>query len=201
MKAQNLFLIVVGVAVGLALVIGGAQLFERPYQFRGTLIEPAQSIARVTLTDQNGNAFTLPDPEGKVTLLFFGYTSCPDVCPTTLSDYRRIYERLGDRAGEVRFVFVTVDPERDTPARMGTYVERFNPEFVGLSGTEEELAPLWEAFYVYRELEAHEPGDPYLVDHTSRIYLLDQAGDLHLTFPFGLGAEAMAADVLEFLRG
>jgi protein SCO1/2 len=200
-KSHNLLFVGLGLALGLALVLGGAQVLRGPYQFKGTLIEPGRPIGPLTLADQHGREYVLGAADERLAVVFFGYTSCPDVCPTTLAEYRRVHDLLGERAQEVSFIFVTVDPERDTPERMGEYVARFNPAFIGLSGTEQELEPVWESFFVYREIDSHEPGDHYLVDHTSRTYVLDRDGLLRLTFPFGLEVEAMASDLRELLKG
>ncbi|HSR30941.1 MAG TPA: SCO family protein, partial [Anaerolineae bacterium] len=109
--------------------------------FRGTVLDEPVDVADFALTDENGGVFRLSDQQGNVVLLFFGYTSCPDVCPTTLATWRKIHEALGEDAERVRFVFVTVDPERDTAERLGMHVNAFNPDFIGLTGTPEELDP------------------------------------------------------------
>lgn len=147
-----------------------------------------------------GGEFTLSEQRGKVVLLFFGYTHCPDVCPTTLYDYKQIKERLGDDAAAVRFVFITVDPERDTRDLLQKYVTTFDPEFVALSDDRANLEPVYAAYGVYAEKNDVGSAAGYLIDHTARIYVIDPAGDLRLTFPFGMPAEAMAADVAHLLR-
>jgi protein SCO1/2 len=133
-------------------------------------------------------------------LLYFGYTSCPDVCPATLANYRQIHEQLSDRANQVKFVMITVDPERDTPEKVARYVTAFNPAFVGLSGSMEELKSIWDAYGIFVEKEDSGSAVGYLVSHTSRIFVIDQDGNLGLTFPFGLTAEDMASDIRHLLR-
>jgi protein SCO1/2 len=195
MKTQTMALVVVAIIAGVAVVLVGAQVFARPYSFQGSLIEPALDVGDFQLQDQHGETYRLSDRRGQVVLLFFGYTSCPDVCPTTLGEYKRLREALGEQAAGVDFVFVTVDPERDTAERLGDHLARFDPAFIGLSGSQEALEGVWEKFFVFREIEVHNPGESYLVDHTSRIYAVDHAGGLRLTFPFGMDTEQMAADI------
>ena len=186
----------------LTVVIGylGASGLLNPVVYQGSLIEPPIPAADFSLTDQSGRPFTLSDQEGKVVLIFFGYTSCPDVCPTTMADFKRITEILGEKASEVVFVMVTADPERDTPERMGAYVNAFHPGFVGLSGTPEELALVYADYGVFVEKEETDNAN-YEVSHTARVYVIDRDGSLRLTFPFGLGARAMADDIAHLLAG
>ena len=103
--------------------------------FRGSVLEEPVPVPELALIDQFGQPFHPEDQRGQVVLLFFGYTSCADVCPTTLASWRRVREALGEDAARARFVFVTVDPERDTPDRLGLHVNAFHPDFVGLTGT------------------------------------------------------------------
>lgn len=201
MSRRSVLYLTVGVLLGVVGVLLGAFAFQRPYQYQGSLIEPPLQAGDFTLQDQHGNSFRLADQRGRVVLLFFGYTSCPDVCPTTLAEFKQVRERLGDKAAGVRFVFVTVDPERDTPERVGEYVRRFDPAFIGLSGTEAELQPVWDGYFVFREIPEHAPGSNYLVGHTGNVYAIDPQGNLRLTFPFGMAAESMADDVAHLLQG
>ncbi len=195
MKTQSMALMLFAIVIGVAVVLVGAQLLARPYTFQGSLIEPALVIGDFELQDQHGDTFQLSERHGRVVLLFFGYTSCPDVCPTTLGEYKQIHQDLGDLADSVDFVFITVDPERDTADRIGAHLARFDPGFIGLSGSQEALQGVWDQFFVFREIEAHDPGEQYLVDHTSRIYAIDQSGALRLTFPFGMETSQMAGDI------
>ncbi len=170
--------------------------------FRGSVLSQPIAAADFTLTDQHGQPFRLSAQRGKVVLLFFGYTSCPDVCPTTLSAWKRVHEELGDEAERVRFVFVTVAPERDTPERLGLHVDLFNPDFVALTGTPDELGPVYEAYGVYYE-KLETPGSAlgYLVNHTSSGYVIDPQGDWRLRHAFGTMSADIAYDIRELLRG
>ena len=170
--------------------------------FRGSVWSQPIAATDFTLTDQHGQPFRLSAQLGKVVLLFFGYTSCPDVCPTTLSAWKRVHEELGDEAGRVRFVFVTVDPERDTPERLGVHMDLFNPDFIALTGTLDELEPVYEAYGVYYEkVEAPESALGYLVNHTSSGYVIDPQGNWRLRHAFGTMSADIVHDIRELLRG
>lgn len=167
-----------------------------PAGFRGSAIEPALPAVDFQLTDTSGSTFQLSDHQGDVVLLFFGYANCPDFCPTTLAEYKNIHEQLGERAADVRFVFVTVDPDRDSPAAIDQFVHAFDPSFIGLTGTEEQLQLVWQGYFVGRIPQVVEDSDlAYLVSHATRIYVVDKAGNLRLTFPFGMGVADMTHDI------
>jgi protein SCO1/2 len=196
--SRNLILAGVGALLGLALI--AAAVMARPYTYRGSLIEPAVPAQDFTLTRGDGSPFRLSDQRGKVVLLFFGYTTCPDVCPATLSEMRQVRDRLGDQADQVQFVFITVDPQRDTPERIGQYVAAFDPSFAGLSGSETELEPVWKSYWVYRAINQQDSAAGYLVDHSTRLYLIDKAGSLRLTFAFGTPVDDILQDVRHVLK-
>ncbi len=167
-----------------------------PAGFRGSAIEPATAAVDFELTDTSGSAFHLSDHRGEVVLLFFGYANCPDFCPTTLAEYKNIHEQLGDNAADVRFVFVTVDPDRDSPETIDQFVHAFDPSFIGLTGTEEQLQFVWEKYFVGRIPQVVEDSElGYLVSHATRIYVVDKAGNLRLTFPFGMAVADMTHDI------
>ncbi|RMF33812.1 MAG: SCO family protein [Chloroflexi bacterium] len=169
--------------------------------FRGTAIEPPRPAADFVLTDQDGRPFRLSDQRGHVVLLFFGYTHCPDVCPATLTTWKQVHEALGDDADRVRFVFITVDPERDTPERLKEHVTLFGPDFLGLTGPPEALEAVYKAFGVYREkVTTEESALGYLMNHTARTYLLDQEGRWVLSYAFGTPAEDIVHDIRQLLR-
>ncbi|HSJ58529.1 MAG TPA: SCO family protein, partial [Anaerolineae bacterium] len=147
-------------AVSLLLACGGPDL-------RGSVMQEPVDVPDFELVDQAGAPWRLSDHRGDVVLLFFGYTSCPDVCPTTLATWRSVHEQLGDEAQRVRFVFVTVDPERDTPEHLGRHVNVFNPDFVGLTGDPNDLAAVYDIFDVYYEkVDVPQSALGYLIDHT-----------------------------------
>jgi len=184
----------------LAMIVVGYIVLTMPAVYQGSLIDPPLPAEDFSLRDQFGQTFTLSEQKGKIVMIFFGYTSCPDVCPTTMADFKRIYELLGDKAKEVKFVMITADPERDTPQLMGNYVNAFQPDFIGLSGSPEELQEIYNAYGVFVEKEETDSSN-YLVSHTSRVYVIDRDGSLRLTFPYGLGARAMEKDLSNLLAG
>jgi cytochrome oxidase Cu insertion factor (SCO1/SenC/PrrC family) len=127
------------------------------------------------LVDGAGNAVTDQDFRGKFMLIYFGYTHCPDACPTALNDMAQALDKLGERRGRVAPIFITVDPERDTGPVIADYVAAFGPDFVGLTGTPEQLAQAKKAFHVYAAKHPTSDGD-YDMDHTSIIYMMDPSG-------------------------
>lgn len=191
--------------LGLVAVIVGFT-FTGPYTFRGSLIDPPVPAADFTLTDSQGSDFTLSNQSGSLVLIFFGYTTCPDVCPATLGEMKQIRERLladsrlADKADSVRYVFITVDPQRDTAERMGKYLATFDPTFIGLTGSEAQLNPVWKSYGVYRAISETESAAGYLVDHTARVYLVDQDGNLRLTYAFGTPVDDILQDVRYLLK-
>lgn len=170
-------------------------------QLRGGKIEPAQTAPDFTLTDQNGNPFTLSSMRGQVVLLYFGYTSCPDVCPLTLADLRSVYDKMGADAKHVRVVFVTVDPERDTHQVLKKYVGAFDPSFIGLRGTEKETRTAADSFGVkFKKTSLPNSALGYAMDHSAFIYVIDRSGKLRETLPFGAAREDILNDVELLVR-
>jgi protein SCO1 len=147
------------------------------------------------LTDQNDRPVTAEDYRGKVVLLYFGYTNCPDACPTTLTALAAVMHRLGPRAANMRVLFVSVDPERDTSTVLKRYVGFFGPQFVGLRGDDSEITALTKR---YRVAYHHEPPDRngyYAVDHSSAIFIFDTTGRARLLAQEGDNAQKIAQDL------
>ena len=191
---------VVQVGLGLLVLIGAVGVvtlfLPKTESFRGTLYEPANPAAEIELTQGNGSGFRLSEKRGDIVLLFFGYTSCPDVCPTTLSEMKRVMAELGADAERVQVVFVTVDPKRDTPEKLKEYVSIFNPSFIGLSGSMEALEKVWSDYGVYREEEElPNSATGYLVNHTARVYLIDRDGNLRLSYSYGTPTDDFVHDL------
>ena len=167
--------------------------------------QAAQVVPRYTLQDGQGNAITERSYRGEYVLMFFGYTHCPDVCPTTLLEVGNALRLLGEDAARVQAVFVSLDPQRDTPERLRAYLAHFHPRIVGLSGTPGQLRAAAEAFHVSygytvdgRDLaQAPEGREDYLVYHGSQLYLLGPDGALLDVFGFGSGA----GTIVEGVRG
>jgi protein SCO1/2 len=180
-----------------ALAILLTVLFSKPANFRGTLYgEPFLPAPEIALTDASGNLFSLSSNRGRITLVFFGYTFCPDVCPTTLAELKLAIDQLNDTdASQVQVVFISVDPDRDTVEGVQQYVERFNSNFIGLSGSLEELEPVWSGYGVYREIVDGTSATNYIINHTARVTLIDQDGNMRLTYGFQTPPEDIAHDI------
>ena len=194
------------VGISLFLVVSAAAvitfLFGRNDTFLGTsYAEPYPVAPDFSLTRANGETFRLSEQKDKVTLLFFGYTSCPDVCPTTMADLKRALDNLSSKnLKQVQVVFITVDPKRDTPERVQEYADHFNTEFIGLSGSEEELAKVWNAYGIYRLEVPGVSAAGYSVDHTARITMINKDGTMRVSFGFDTPVEDFIHDIQLLLR-
>jgi protein SCO1/2 len=198
---NKIWLLAVGVVVGLALTLAAGWYFlNRNYRYQGVVIEPPAPAANFTLIDQNGALFRLSDQQGQILLLFFGYTHCPDVCPITLSEYKRIKALLGDKADQVRFIYITVDPERDTAERMKAFLQNFDPTFIGLTADRETLEPVWKAYGVYQQKQDAGSAAGYLVDHSTRMYLIDSQGRWRINYPYGMDPAKIAQDLQHLMK-
>jgi protein SCO1/2 len=156
------------------------------------------ATARFTLQDANGKTHTASDYRGKVLLVSFGYTRCPDACPTTLARLAKVQELLGSQSSKVSVVFVTIDPERDSPELLNTYVHAFNPHFDGLHGTDQQTDEAASVFHADYRLVRH--GNDILVEHTVDTFLVDPDGRIHLVFPYDLSARDVADDTRAVMR-
>jgi len=176
-------------------------VFAKPASFRGTAYNAPYPVApKIELARSNGETFHLSDQKGKAVLIFFGYTSCPDVCPTTLAELKLVVDQLGDKANLVEVTFISVDPNRDTPEKIQQYVNQFNKDFIGLSGTFEELTPIWQDYGIFRAEVPHDPGSNYIVNHTARIYLIDTDGNLRLSYGFQTPMDDIVHDLELLLK-
>ncbi|MCS6846737.1 MAG: SCO family protein [Anaerolineae bacterium] len=206
------FKVFLGVLGGMAaIVIFGLLLSYAPQLATGPIPTPTpggvaisqyRTISNVTLIDQNNQPMSLDALRGKPTLIAFGYTFCPDVCPLTMSDLRRVKRELGEAGDQVNFVFITVDPQRDTPEVIRRYVTAFDPAFIGLTGDEATLKKLIYEFDGLFEKQPPQGNNPesYLVAHTSFIYLLDAQGKWRMKYSFGTPIEVITRDVQAMLR-
>ncbi len=163
--------------------------------FQGMAIDPPREVPAFTFTLADGTPYPTAPQSGKPMVIFFGYTHCPDVCPTTLADWKRVKEKLGADAARVRFVFVTVDPERDTPAVADRYAKLYDADFVGLSGDAPTTAGIMSAFGVAAAREDVPTASGYLVSHSAQVFLVNDKGRLVVLYPFGTPWEALAADL------
>ncbi|MCP3412184.1 SCO family protein [Bradyrhizobium sp. CCGB01] len=160
--------------------------------------QPAAIGGPFQLTDQHGKAVTEKNLKGKPTLIFFGYTHCPDVCPTSLFEISEVLRALGKDADKVNAVFISVDPERDTPATMKDYLSSFDPHLEGLSGDPAETAKVITSYRVYAKKVPTKDGD-YTMDHTALIYLMDRDGRFVSPFNLKRTPEEAAADLKRYL--
>jgi protein SCO1/2 len=166
-------------------------------RFQGTDITGTDY--RYALPDATGRMRTPEDFKGKVTAVFFGYTQCPDVCPTTLAELAQVKKLLGRDGERLQAVFITVDPERDTPQLLQGYVTNFDPSFVALRGTPEQTAEVAKTFKAFFAKSPGKTPESYTVDHTAGTYLFDPAGRVRLFERYGAGPQVLAADVKALL--
>jgi protein SCO1/2 len=187
----------------LALVTGCGQNAPPPStaQFNATDISGVPWGKDFKLTDHTGHARTLNDFRGKVVAMFFGYTHCPDVCPTTLSEFALALKLMGKDAQQVQVLFITVDPERDTPALLAAYVPAFNSGFLGLYTDAASLTKLAAEYKVVYQKSAGSSPQNYLIDHTAGTYVYDPQGRLRLLVPYGSQPKAIAQDLTTLLQG
>lgn len=153
----------------------------------------------LNLTDHNGKPRTLADFRGKVVTVFFGFTHCPDVCPTTLAEMAQVMKELGADADKLQVLFITVDPERDTPQVLKQYVPSFHPSFIGLYGDAEATARTAKEFKVFVQKQPVKDGG-YSVDHGAGTFILDRDGKLRLFAQYGLGPATLVHDIRILLR-
>ncbi len=183
---------------------------EAPPRFNGTDITAVAWARGFELNDHTGRRRTLADFKGKVVLVFFGFTNCPDACPLALSEMAQVVKQLGPDADRVQGLFITVDPERDTPERLASYVPAFHPSFLGLRGTQEELEKVKQEFKIYSSAEKPARGSNwghgkeeanYMVNHSTGIYVFDTQGRARLYFSAnGRTVGAMVDDVKLLLK-
>ena len=153
------------------------------------------------LIDHTGKPRSMADFRGKVVVMFFGYTNCPDVCPTTLSDMRKVMEKLGPDSDKLQVLFVTVDPKRDTQALLAKYVPSFNPTFLGLYGDQAATDRVAKDFKIFQEVQPGKTLDSYTLAHTAASLVFDPQGRLRLFINYGLEVDKIVADVKLLSKG
>jgi protein SCO1/2 len=166
-------------------------------QLRAGVFDPPRMAPDFTLRGSDGGELALSRFRGKVVVLGFGFTTCPDVCPTTLATLASAHKKLGERGGEVQVVYVTVDPERDDPERLRTYLKSFDPTFLGGTGTAERLEAVRNQYGIAAQRIVR--GDSYAFSHSSYTYLIDRAGRLRALMPYGSSADTYVHDLLILL--
>ena len=162
----------------------------------GSVISPPRELADFTLPSSDGTAYTLSEHAGKIQLVYFGYMTCPDVCPATLADILRAYRDVGEPADEVEVLFVTIDPERDTLERLEAYTSAFHEDFIGLRSTSEtQLNDLMKSFGVVAERREVDSVLEYLMDHSATVFMVSPDGRLLAQYPFGVPHTEIAHDL------
>lgn len=187
-KNKDLYPLLSFLLVGLvlAVLLGGCR--AEP-EFKGSLIDPPLPAADFTLTNSASETTSLADYRGNYVLLFFGYTNCPDVCPATMSVLSKVYGELktAGQADQVQVILVTTDPKNDTPQAMAAFLDHFDPDFTGMTGSKEQLQVVWKDYGVM----VMDDG----MTHSARVYLIDPQGNIRLTYPSAGLAEDIVSDL------
>ena len=189
-------------ALTLLVTACGPQAQSGAPRFQLTDVTGAPFGKSLALTDHTGKPRTLTDFQGKVIVLFFGFTQCPDICPTTLAEMAKVVKDLGPDGSKVQVLFVSVDPERDTAALLSQYVTTFNPDFLGLRGDAEATQRAAKEFKVYVQKQPAKNGSNgnYSVDHSAGTFVLDQRGQLRLFAQHNSGSQALIGDIRTLLK-
>lgn len=182
-----------------ALLLAGCDKLSSPPAFKNTDLTGLDYARGFSLTDHTGQARTLADFRGKLVVLFFGYTQCPDVCPTTMAEMAAVMKELGPSSKDVQVLFVTLDPERDTQEVLAHYVPAFDKRFIGLRGTPEQTAQTAKEFKVFVAKVAGSTPDNYTVDHTAGSYVFDKEGRIRLFVRHGGGPAPIVHDLRQLL--
>jgi protein SCO1 len=198
-RRLSLGLLAVGGASSLLGLSGCDSSLNKP-SFKNTDITGADFAKDFALTDHNGRAVTLSTFKGKIVTVFFGFTQCPDVCPTTMAEMAEVMKGLGEKAKDLQVLFITVDPERDTAALLKQYVPAFHPSFLGLYGDKAATEATAKGFKVFYQKVPGKSEGSYSVDHTAGSYVFDKTGKVRLFLKHGVGAEPTLHD-LKLLLG
>jgi protein SCO1/2 len=203
-RRNTRFIMIGGVLIGLLagwLLLRVLEIWPfGPPQFHGTYFESPEPEPDFTLTAHTGERISLSDFRDHVTLLYFGYTYCPDICPTTLANLAQAKEKLGRAGNQVQVLMISVDPARDTAEALARYVTSFDSTFIGLTGTPEEIAAVASPMGIFYEKQEGTIETGYLVDHTASVLVIDKAGYLRLVFSLDTPSEDIAADLLYLAR-
>ncbi len=196
MNCRRLFLSLA--AVG-ALALSGCDRAAPPHRFNAVDLTGAEYARQFNLPDFDGKPRTLADFKGKVTAVFFGYTQCPDACPTTMAELAGVEKMLGADAARMQVVFITVDPSRDTAALLKSYVTNFRPDFLALRGDEAQTRAVTKEFKVFYEKVPGKTATDYTIDHTAGTYIFDTQGRIRLFARQSMDPDQLAADLKALL--
>jgi protein SCO1/2 len=198
---KKLLVLALSAVMALTLLAGCDRFLGAPkLDFKNTDLTGLDYAKDFALTDHTGKPRTLADFKGKVVVMFFGYTQCPDVCPTTMAEMSAAMQQLGPQADQVQVLFVTVDPERDTQQLLAQYVPAFDKRFLGLYGTAEQTAKVAKEFKVFYAKVPGKTDGSYTMDHTAASYVFDKQGKIRLFVRNGQGPESLVHD-LKLLLG
>jgi protein SCO1/2 len=187
-------------ACAVAFSLNGCKPSATAPTYKATDIAGIDSGKTFRLNDHSGQPRTLSDFKGKIVVLFFGYTHCPEACPNTLMELARAMKRLGPDAEKVQVLFVTLDPERDTPALLAQYVPAFHPSFIGLYGTPQQTIETAKEYRIfYNKVAGGSPAN-YTIDHSLGAHIYDRSGKLRLLSSYGMGADDLAHDIKRLLE-
>ncbi len=186
------------VVTGILVIVVAAAAFSLLYvrlnqKFNGSVINPPEQAPDFSLTGQDGQAVSLSDLRGKYVLLYFGYTNCTNECPATMAMFKQARLLLGTQADQVQVLFISTDPARDTPQAVGIFLARYDPTFIGLTGSQAQLQPVWAAYGV-TVLNSGET-------HSSYVYVIDAQGNLRLTYPYSTPPDQVASDLRLLMQG
>jgi protein SCO1 len=186
----------------LLLTIGAAVVvyLSLPHKFNGTTFDPPVTAPEFSIRDYQGKNFQLVQPVKSVTMLFFGYTSCPDICPAVMAQMKILRSRLGNQANNARFVFISVDPDHDTPEVVGKYIQLFDPAIIGITGTISELEPVWNLYGVYRQTNPNGSLNPEEIEHSARIYVIDKKNRLRVNYDYSVDTDSILVDLLYLIK-
>jgi protein SCO1/2 len=187
------------VLVTLFVAVLATYLSSRPIAFEGVLISPAKPMPDFTLQSAQGD-IALSSFRGKLVVLYFGYTNCPDICPLSLANVRQAMDKLGDKANDVQVLFISVDWKRDTPERLASYAAAFHPDFIGLTGSQAQIDSVTRDFGIFYLLNVPDANGYYSVDHSASMLVLDRNGALTLTWPNGTPPDSIASDLLKLIK-
>jgi protein SCO1/2 len=181
------------------LMLSACSLAKTPTPFIATDITGADFAKTLALTDHSGKKRNMTEFKGKAVVLFFGYTHCPDVCPTTMSDLKQTMKLLGDKSNDVQVLFVTVDPQRDTQEVLAKFVPSFDKRFIGLWGSLQETAETLGNFKIYYSKVPGKGENDYSIDHSAGMYVFDKSGKVRLYMGYGQKPADIASDIKQLL--
>jgi protein SCO1/2 len=190
--------IFIGILIIILGLVAGVYLF-RPHAFHGTVIQSPEQSFDFTLASADGDV-SLSDYRGKLVLIYFGYTFCPDICPATLANVAQAMRDIDPNAGNIQLIMISLDPERDTPEKLAEYVAHFHPSFIGITGSKDQLDEIASLYGIFYEKTEGTVNTGYMIDHTATLLVIDREGYLKLVFPFGVTADEIADDLKYMLR-